>query len=40
MSARCLACGGRVEAGSEHVILIRGDLLHAGCALYSRQARR
>jgi hypothetical protein len=35
---RCLACGGRVALGDEHVVRIHGALLHAGCALYRRRA--
>jgi hypothetical protein len=35
---RCLACGGPVTL-DEHAVRVRGDVLHAGCALYRPRPR-
>lgn len=37
--ARCLRCGGRLPPGDEHVVHVRGDVLHAACALYRPRRR-
>jgi hypothetical protein len=37
---RCLGCGSRVVGGERFVSLMRGDVVHADCGLYTPRWRR